>query len=55
VLETLQEEKVLLNPNTMGMTLAMAGAELLEDEPPPPPPPGAPDTSKINLVPNFEV
>lgn len=55
VLETLQEEKVLLNPNTMGMTLAMAGAELLEDEPPPPPPPGAPDTSKINLVPNFDV
>ena len=55
VLETLQEEKVLLNPNTTGMTLAMAGAELLEDEPPPPPPPGAPDTSKINLVPNFDV
>ena len=54
VLETLQEEKELLNPNTMGMTLAMAGAELLEDEPPPPPPPGAPDTSKINLVPNFD-
>ncbi|MFP6802570.1 MAG: hypothetical protein VCA12_05445 [Pseudomonadales bacterium] len=55
VLETLQEEKELLNPNTIGMTLAMAGAELLEDEPPPPPPPGAPDTSKINLVPNFDV
>ena len=55
VLETLQEEKVLLNPSTIGMTLAMAGAELLEDEPPPPPPPGAPDTSKINLVPNFDV
>jgi len=55
VLETLQEEKVLLNPNTIGMTLAMAGAELLEDEPPPPPPPGAPDTSKINLVPNFDI
>jgi len=54
VLETLQEEKELLNPNTMGMTLAMAGAELLEGEPPPPPPPGAPDTSKINLVPNFD-
>ena len=55
VLETLQEEKELLNPNTTGMTLAMAGAELLEDEPPPPPPPGAPDTSKINLVPNFDI
>lgn len=55
ILETLQEEKVLLNPNTMGMTLAMAGAELLEDEPPPPAPPVAPDTSKINLVANFDV
>ena len=55
VLETLQEEKELLNPNTMGMTLAMAGAELLEDEPPPPPPPVAPDTSKINLVANFDL
>ena len=55
VLETLQEEKELLNPSTIGMTLAIAGAELLEDEPPPPPPPGAPDTSKINLVPNFDV
>ena len=54
VLETLKEEKELLNPNTMGMTLAQAGAELLEDEPPPPPPPPAPDTSKINLVPNFD-
>ena len=54
VLETLQEEKELLNPNTVGMTLAMAGAGLLEDEPPPPSPPGAPDTSKINLVPNFD-
>ena len=55
VLETLQEEKELLSPSTTGMTLAMAGAELLEDEPPPPPPPGAPDTSKINLVPNFDI
>ena len=55
VLETLQEEKELLNPSTIGMTLAIAGAELLEDEPPPPPPPKAPDTSKINLVPNFDV
>jgi hypothetical protein len=55
ILETLKEEKELLNPSTTGMTLAMAGAELLEDEPPPPPPPGAPDTSKINLVANFDV
>ena len=55
VLETLQEEKELLNPSTIGMTLAMAGAELLENEPPPPLPPGAPDTSKINLLPNFDI
>ncbi len=55
VLETLQEEKELLNPSTIGMTLAMAGAELLEHEPPPPLPPGAPDTSKINLLPNFDI
>ncbi len=54
VLETLKEEKVLLNPNTMGMTIAMAGAGLPEDEPPSPPP-GAPDTRKINRVPNFDI
>jgi len=56
VLETIQEEKELLNPNTTGMTLAMAGTELLEpeekDQEPPPP---APDTSSIHLVPNFDV
>ena len=56
VLETLQEEKELLNPNTMGMTLAMAGTDLLEDdEKPKGPPPQAPDTSAINLVPNFDL
>lgn len=55
VLETLQEEKELLNPNTTGMTLAMAGSDLLEeDEKPPAPPAAAPDTSGINLVPNFD-
>ncbi len=56
ILETIQEEKEELNPNTVGMTLAMAGSDLLEeeerDQEPPPP---APDTSKINLVPNFDV
>ena len=55
ILETIQEEKDLLNPNTMGMTLAMAGSELLEpdekDEAAPPPPP---DISKIHLVPSFD-
>lgn len=56
VLETLQEEKELLNPNTMGMSLAAAGADLVEeDEKAPAPPPLAPDTSKINLVPNFDL
>lgn len=56
VLETLQEEKEILNPNTMGMTLAMAGTDLLEDdEKPKGPPPQAPDTSAINLVPNFDL
>jgi len=56
VLETLHEEKELLNPNTMGMTLAMAGTDLLEDdEKPKGPPPQAPDTSAINLVPNFDL
>lgn len=55
VLETIQEEKELLNPNTVGMTLAMAGSDLIEeDEKPPEPPPQAPDTSGINLVPNFD-
>jgi len=56
VLETLQEEKELLNPNTMGMSLAATGSDLLEeDEKEAGPPPVAPDTSKINLVPNFDI
>lgn len=56
VLETLQEEKELLNPNTMGMSLAATGSDLLEeDEKAAAPPPVAPDTSKINLVPNFDI
>ena len=51
VLETLQEEKEILNPNTMGMTLAMAGTDLLEDdEKPKGPPPQAPDTSASEAV-----
>lgn len=56
VLETLKVEQELLNPNTMGMSIAMAGTDLLEDdEKPQAPPPQAPDTSKINLVPNFDI
>ena len=56
ILETIQEEKELLNPNTMGITLAMPGSDLLEsEEKDQGPPPKAPDTSGINLVPNFDV
>ena len=55
ILDTIKEEKELLNPNTMGITMAMPGEDLIpEDEKPPAPPPVAPDTSKINLVPNFD-
>ena len=55
ILDTIQEEKELLNPNTMGMTLAMAGSDLLEPEDKDQePPPAAPDTSSIHLVPNFD-
>ena len=55
ILETLQEEKEIVQPNTMGMTLAMAGSDLLEpEERDQGPPPKAPDTSGINLVPNFD-
>ena len=56
VLETLQEDKEILSPNTMGMNLAIAGANLIEeDEKPTEPPPRTPDTSGINLVPNFDI
>ncbi|MFT7221027.1 MAG: hypothetical protein ACI8Z1_002648 [Candidatus Azotimanducaceae bacterium] len=56
ILETIQEEKELLNPNTMGMTLAMVGSDMIEeDEKPLAPPPVSPDTSKINLVTNFDI
>jgi len=57
VLETLQEDKELVNPDTSGITMAAAGSDLIDEldklnEPPPPP---APDTSKIHLVPNFDL
>tara|TARA_B100001964_G_scaffold32808_1_gene34576 strand:- start:841 stop:1635 length:795 start_codon:yes stop_codon:yes gene_type:complete len=55
VLETLQEEKELLNPNTSGMTLAMTGSDMLEpEERDEGPEAKVPDTSGINLVPNFD-
>jgi len=54
VFEALQEEKELLNPDTSAMTFAMSGSDLVDPdelkEAAPPPP----DTSKINLVPNFD-
>jgi hypothetical protein len=54
VLETLKEEKELLNPNTVGMTIAMAGSDLLEaEEKDQAPPAKAPDTSAIHLETNF--
>lgn len=54
VLETLKEEVEPVQVNTMGMTLAMAGSDLLEpEERDQGPDPVAPDTSKIHLVPNF--
>ncbi len=54
-LETIPDEREKLNPNTMGMTLAMAGSELLEpEEKKLAPPPKAPDTSSLSLVANFD-
>ena len=56
VLETLKEEVELLNPDTSGMSIAAAGAELLpEEEREPEPEPEAPDISKIHLVTNFDL
>ncbi len=55
VLETLPDERELLNPNTMGMTLATAGSDMLEpEERDQESAPEAPDTSAINLVPKFD-
>ncbi|MCH7741488.1 MAG: hypothetical protein IIB71_02360 [Proteobacteria bacterium] len=55
ILETLPDEREQLNPNTMGMTLATAGSDMLEPEDrDQTPAPKAPDTSAINLVPNFD-
>lgn len=55
LLETIPDERELLNPNTLGMSLATAGSDLLEpEEKDQSPPPKAPDTSGINLVPSFD-
>ena len=56
LLETLEEDQKILQPNTLSMTLAMTGADLLDaDEKPAEPAPEVPDTSRINLVPNFDL
>ena len=55
LLETLQEGKEILSPDTKGMTLAMAGADLLEEDgKQSEPAPRKPDTSGMNLVPDFD-
>ncbi len=55
VLETIPDERELLNPDTTGMTLAAAGSILLEpEEKPPGPSPKVPDTSELSLVPNVD-
>jgi hypothetical protein len=53
VLDTIKEDKVLLNPDTSGMSIAPPGVDLL-DEPVVRPPPKVPDISRIHLVPNFD-
>lgn len=55
VLETIKESIDPVDPDTSGMSLAFPGTDLLnDDEKDPGPAPVSPDTSKINLVPNFD-
>lgn len=55
VLETIQEEKELLNPDVSSLSLAEVGTNLVEEhDKPQTPPPAVPDTSNIHLVPNFD-
>ncbi len=55
ILETIPDERELLNPDTTGMSVAIAGSDLLNpEEKDKEPPPEAPDTSKIHLEPNFD-
>jgi len=53
--ENMAEKKELLNSSTRGITLAMAGVDLPQDESPPSPALGVPDASEISLLPNFDV
>lgn len=55
ILETIPDERELLNPDTSGMSIAITGSDLLNpEEKDQEPPPEAPDTSKIHLEPNFD-
>lgn len=55
VLDTIKEEKELVNPDISGLSLAAEGGNLVdESEKPKAPPPRVPDTSNIHLVPNFD-
>jgi hypothetical protein len=55
VLETIPDDRKLLNPKTKGMSLAATGSDLLEPkEKDQKPPPKAPDTSALELVPNVD-
>jgi len=52
LLDTIKEDKELLNPDISGLTLAEPGSDLLTpDDKPQEPPPQAPDTSSIQLEP----
>jgi hypothetical protein len=55
VLETIPDDRELLNPDTKGMSLAATGSDLLDpEEKGQEPPPKAPDTSGFKLVPNLD-
>lgn len=55
VLETIPDDRELLNPDTTGISLAATGSDLLDpEEKDQKPPPKAPDTSGIKLVPNVD-
>ena len=56
LMQTLQELIELVQPNTSGMTLAITGVDLLEEnEKPREPIPTAQNISNLNLVPNFDL
>jgi len=53
VLDTIKEDKELVNPDISGLTLAEPGSDLLTpDDRPQEPPPQSPDTSNIQLEPS---